>query len=104
MPQARIYFLGGPCDGQGATITYQDKPPRSVVCRGTTYTLNVNSRGALTYVTAEYQASYNASKQVAGQRDVFRAWHRLMHVLAHRTTGERRRVVHARHRIRRAVR
>ena len=104
MPRSVVYFAGGPCDKQTLWLNYPDKPPARLPCRGTMYELYPAGSGALVYATPQWIANYNAPEATRGQRDVFRAWHRLMHGLARRTVGERRRVIGARQRIRRAVR
>jgi hypothetical protein len=98
-------LFGGPCDGQARYLTYEREPPDTLTCRGATYHFFPgHSRGALVYATQAYIDQYNVSTAVRGQRDVFRAWHRFMTTLGRNVVGERRRIIGARHRIRRAVR
>jgi hypothetical protein len=104
MPRGAAYFFGGPCNTEGHYIDYRADPPRTLVCKGTTYYYIPGSRGGLAYGTATYRDNYNVSLHVRGERDVFQAFRRLMGTLTHRVAGERRRMDGARHRIKRAVR
>lgn len=105
MPTSFVYYKGGPCDNDLGEIKYDENLPKTTVCKGTTYHL-FPEYGSTTpvYATQAWIDGFNAKNHVHGQRDVFRAWHRLHHVMGHRTRGERNRIVGARHRIKRAVR
>jgi hypothetical protein len=98
-------FFGGPCDNSYRRIDLHGNPPPGVLsCKGSAYYFIEGTSGDLIYGSPGYIEQYNAKATVAGQRDVFAAWHRLLHTLGHRATGERARVERARQRIKRALR
>jgi hypothetical protein len=69
-----------------------------------TYHLYPTGRSDLVYVTEQWTKDHPLKATVTGQRDVFRAFHRLMTTLGQRNVGERERVQRARQRIKRALR
>ena len=85
-------------------IQYANTPPITQTCKGMTYHLYPTGQGDLVYVTEQWTKDHPVKANIAGQRDVFSAWHRLMHTLGRRNLGERARVERARQRIKRAVR
>jgi hypothetical protein len=99
-----VSFFGGPCNNQQRNITFNGDPPRTLTCRGTEYFMAASARGFLNYFTASELGRHDPKAEVHGQRDVFKAWHRLMSTLHHRVGGEQKRIEGARQRIRRAVR
>jgi hypothetical protein len=98
-------FFGGPCNNSYRQLDLHGNPPPGVLsCKGSAYYFIENARGDLIYGSPGYIEQYNAKATVAGQRDVFKAWGRLMHAIFHRSDLERRRVYRARQRIKRALR
>ncbi len=104
MPTSYAYFRGSLCDNKLTTISYPDNPPRTLQCQGVTYTrIPAPSGGVLWYASRDWVEAQAEAQGVAGQKDVFRAWHRVMRALHHTARGETNRIRHARHRIRKAV-
>ena len=105
MPRYFVYFLDGPCRGQHRTIDVPG-PPAEITCRGQHYVMDVpRSEGAaLTYATPERAIADQTPEEVAGKRNVYKAWNRLMRAATHGLGRELRKTQRARQRIRRAVR
>jgi hypothetical protein len=99
-----VRLFGAPCDGKAYVIQYANTPPITQTCKGETYHLYPSGTPDLHYVTEQWTRDNPVKSTIAGQRDVFQAFHRLMHTLGHRNVGERARVIRARQRIKRAVR
>lgn len=102
----KTFYVGGPCNGHHDEWDGLGAPPLTTVCRGADYEVSVefSDRGRLVYVLKGSHLLDVQPEEVRGRRDVFVAFRRLMHGLAHDVPKDMGRVARASKRIRRAVR
>jgi hypothetical protein len=111
VPWVKFRYLDGPCLNVNQPAVSLQAPPKKLVCKRRNYVLFAETpapKGSSYQLTASYALAdgqwIHTPEKLSGERDVFNAWRQLNHAWTHTTSRELKRIKHAGHRLRRAVR